>query len=449
MRFLSNKFSVDASTTSEASEDVESLSVADTKAREEISKKKRAIFVTNKTVLPTAVKNEDCQRILYGNGLEFQQGTDGFATKQSDGIVLPCILGTRMQGSILLATGAAGKNIPFHNQNDLHDYYNNLETIVVFADERMTDSARNVASSYRINALFIIQLGSTPVKWTAQNVLARMNSANINAITSLAGPLSLVLAQINERFYFYRGLGNKKYWDTTYLEFGVEVTGQVESIGLDKVAYPARKKVLNLDDSLSVVQQSSGATIGVADIKRMFEELDIQQIIAMKDDIYGILCQLQVLLDERRLRKLSRVLVETLTAKVQSATAPFRERYIHQLTHDYQTGNLFNRAEKEQRLGDWRRERMNIEKLLGPVISALADMATAQTTSRRTHDLTRLARKLRIRENVAAAKETTFETLAENLEKFAGEMGVLLINIQANGYNELLLNLNNLFLDGR
>jgi hypothetical protein len=102
---------------------------------------------------------EKTQLISFGNGIEFQLLDEELPTKsQSSAVVLPCIFGSQLQGPVLLATGTVPSNVPFFNESALREYYEQLKNIVVVADDRMTDNARNLATSYRINALFIVQL---------------------------------------------------------------------------------------------------------------------------------------------------------------------------------------------------------------------------------------------------------------------------------------------------
>ncbi len=67
----------------------------------------------------------------------------------------------------------------------------------------------------------------------------------------------------------------------------------------------------------------------------------------------------------------------------------------------------------------------------------------------RTHDLQRLVRQSQIRSNVEAVKSMTFDTLAGYLETYAGDMGVMLLNIETMPYRQLLGNLSKGAIDAR
>lgn len=104
---------------------------------------------------------------------------------------------------------------------------------------------------------------------------------------------------------------------------------------------------------------------------------------------------------------------------------------------------------KNQMFGELRKVTKDMQKALEPVISCLANMMSSQTTSKRTHDLKRLIRQTTIQKNVEAVKSMTFETLMGYLEEYAGEMGVMLLNIETTHYHQLLGNLKNSAIDAR
>jgi hypothetical protein len=104
---------------------------------------------------------------------------------------------------------------------------------------------------------------------------------------------------------------------------------------------------------------------------------------------------------------------------------------------------------KGDMLGELRKHTIHLQKDLELIISALVNMMSSQTTSKRTHDLQRLLRQTAISSNVAAAKNMTFDTLAGNLETYAGDMGVMLLNIETTPYRQLLGNLKKDAIDAR
>lgn len=412
--------------------------------------KENAIFTTDSATLPSFLDLEKTQIIRFGTGLEFKLPDERLPTREGpSAIVLPCIFGTELQGPILLATGTVPLNVPFPNEHALRNYYKQLKNAVVVVDERMTDNARNLASTYRINALFIVQLTSETEPKGTDDVLSLMDSTNINAVTALAGPQSLILVQISEKYYFYRGIANRAHLNTSGLAFGSDVTTVLESVGMDSILDPRIERVINLADTNSIILPTSGQLVQSQNLQNLFEEISVEQIQNLEEDISAAVPQLQMLLNQKDLQELSKALVAALSAKISNVAAPLRDRYTKFLTQEYNMEDPKSVQKRNNMLGELRKITKNMQRALEPVISCLANMISAQTTSKRTHDLKRLVRQTTIQNNVEAVKSLTFETLSGYLEEYAGEMGVMLLNIEATPYHELMFNLKNSVIDAR
>ncbi|GFF57856.1 conserved hypothetical protein [Aspergillus udagawae] len=410
--------------------------------------KENAVFTTNSAALPSFIDLEKTQIIRFGTGLEFKIPDEEVPTREEpSAVVLPCIFGTELQGPVLLATGTVPSNVPFPSEDALRDYYKQLKNAVVIVDERMTDNARNLASAYRINALFIVQLTPETEPKDTNGVLSLMDSANINAVTALAGPQSLILVQISEKYYFYRGIANRAHLNTSGLAFGSDVTSVLESVGIGSILDPRIERVINLGDANSVILPTTGQVVQPQDIQKLFEEISVDQIQNLEEDISAVVPQLQVLLNQKDLQELSRALVAALSAKISNAATPLRDSYTEFLTQEYRIEDPKSVQKKNNMLGELRKITKDMQKALEPVISCLANMISSQTTSKRTHDLKRLVRQTTIQNNVEAAKSMTFETLSGYLEEYAADMGVMLLNIATTPYRELLGNLKNSAID--
>ncbi|CAJ2509356.1 Uu.00g143820.m01.CDS01 [Anthostomella pinea] len=404
--------------------------------------KDSAVFMTHSTTLPPFLDSERSQLIRFGTGIEFQvQGQDSGTKHELSSVVLPCILGSMLEGPVLLATGTVPLNSPVVDDQALRDYYEKLKHVVIVVDDRMTDNARNLATCYRINALFIVQLRPEETPTSTDGVLSLLNSANINAVTALSGPQSLVLVQVSEKFYFYRGIANQAHLDTSRLAFGSDVTSILESAGVENMLEPKIGRVVSLDEVNRILLPASGQFVRPADLQGLFQDLSVDQIRKLEHDITASVPQLQVLLSQNDLQELSKALVGTLSAKVSDKVTPLRKAYIKFLTTEHRTGDATSVTKKNRLLGELRKSTKEIQKALEAAISSLANMMSAQTSSKRTHDLKRLARQTQIQVNVEAAKSMTFETMAGYLETHAADMGVMLLNIETAQYAELLGNL--------
>ncbi|KAL3473068.1 hypothetical protein BJX99DRAFT_234399 [Aspergillus californicus] len=406
-----------------------------------------AIITTDSATIPSFLDLKNTQIIRFGTGIEFKLPDKELSAKTNpSAVVLPCVFGSQLEGPLLLATGTTPSNVPFADEVALRSYYKQLKSAVVIVDDRMTDNARNLATTYRINAVFIVQLKPEHQLKTIDDVISLLDSANINAVTALAGPQSLVLIQIADKFYFYRGIANRIHLDTSRLKFGADVTSTLFSVGVESLLYPKVERLVTLGDASTIVLPSSGQLVRPQDLRKMFKDLSVEQVEALEEDILSVVPQLQVILNQKDLQELSKALVDALSAKVNELVAPLRKSYIKLLTGP----NMVDPESVKKRnnmLGELRKATKETQVALEPVISSLANMISSQTTSKRTHDLQRLVRQNQIQNNVEAAKSMTFDTLAGYLETHAADMGVMLLNIETAPYRELLGNLKTTAID--
>ena len=209
-------------------------------------------------------------------------------------------------------------------------------------------------------------------------------------------------------------------------------------------------RIVDLDeDSNTIILPTSGDFVRPQDLQRVFEELPIEKVLSMEEDITAAVIQLQSLLSQKDLQELSSALVSTLSAKINNATAPLRDMYLTFLAQEYNVEDTESVKRKNLLLGNLRKTTKELQRVLEPVISSLANMMSSQTTSKRTHDIKRLVRQAQIQGNVEAAKNMTFDTLAGYLETYAADMGVMLLNIDTVPYHQLLGNLKNTVIDAR
>ncbi|ETS77429.1 hypothetical protein PFICI_11303 [Pestalotiopsis fici W106-1] len=410
--------------------------------------KEHAIITTDSAIFPSFVDLASTQMIRFGTGLEFILPDEkSLAKEQSSTVVLPCIFGSLLSGPLLLATGTVPTNVPFRDEEALRSYYEQLKSVVVIVDDRMTDNARNLATSYRINALFIVQITPEGEPKDTDDVLKLLDSVNINAVTALAGPQSLVLVQVFDRYYFYRGLANRAHLNTTKLAFGTDITSIIESAGAEPMTDPRVKRLIDLENANTIILPSTGQLVRVQDLQKLFEDLSVNEIQAMEEDITAAIPQLQILLNQKDLQDLSQSLVAALSAKIGKAVSPMRDAYVNLVTENSNVADPELVKKKNDTLGLLRYTTKELQKALEPVISSLASIVSVRTTSKRTYDLKRLVRQSQIRGNVEAAKSMTFETLSGYLETYAEDMGVMLLKIKDEPYRELLGGLKNAAID--
>jgi hypothetical protein len=398
-----------------------------------------AIIATPSVTIPSFLDMKQIQLIRFGTGIDFKlPGTERRAENEMSKVVLPCVFGSQLEGPVLLATGTVPSNVPFPDEHSLHDYYNRLHSVVVVVDDRMTDNARNLATQYRINAVFIVQLNPKTKPKDTDDVINLMNSVNINAVTALAGPQSLILVHISNKYYFYRGIANRAHLNTSGLAFGSDVTNTLERVGTESLMDPRAARIINLTMPNSILFPISGQLIKGKDLEGIFQSFPLGKLKELEEDIAAAVPQLQSLMNQQDLQELSKALLGALSAKMSNELAPMRNAYIQFLTQEHKTTDRESTNKKNRMLGELRSATKELQTALGPIISSFSNMMSTQTTSKRTHDLKRLERQAQIQGNVTAAKSMTFETLAGYLETHAGDMGVLLLNIEDGLFSQLL-----------
>lgn len=405
--------------------------------------------MTNETTIPSHLGMHGPQLVKFGTGLQFAaEITELTKSEDCSTTVLPCIWGTEFQGPMLLANGICPTNVPFSDPIAILEYYSKLKSAVFILNDRMTDNARNLAPSHRMNAVFVVQPELTARSEKLKDVVHYLNSVNINGVTALAGPQSLVLVQLEDKFYFYRGIANRAHLNTSLLEFGADVTSAVKSAGLAALLEPTAKRVCNLgDDSNTVFLPISKQYIHPGKLAELFANASMLQVQNMEQDISAAVPQLQMLLNEKDLFALSQTMVEALVMKSAEATADPRNSYMEFLRTNWGSKDPETLKQKALLQGELKKATRKVQVALEPAISKLSAMISFRTTSKRTHDLKRLQRQSTIKGNVQAAKEMNFEKLAEYLEEYAADMGVMVLNIESGPFGELLRNLTSQTID--
>ena len=247
------------------------------------------ILATHSAILPNS--QEVSQIIRFGKGLEWVID-DQIDTSTRSLSVFPCVLGGILEGPLLLATGEAPLRVPLQNMSDLHQYYKQAKSIVVIVDENMTDNARTLATTWRINGLFIVQKPGE-LQNDSQDVTSILDNLNINAITALAGPQSLILAQLGSKYYFYRGMANHQYIDPSEFKFGLDVTELISSgeISAEKLFHPSWPRLVDLSQDNPIYLPKSGQTLQLSQLENTFRVLTLSEIRTLKDDIVAMVPQ--------------------------------------------------------------------------------------------------------------------------------------------------------------
>lgn len=341
---------------------------------------------------------------------------------------------------MLLAVGEPAKGVPFSNMEELHEYYRQSKSVIVLADEKMTDNARNVATTWRLNGLFILQTNKFDTPDDGVDVVRILDQLNVNAITALAGPQSLVLAQLGAKYFFYRGIANPRLFNASGLEYGQEVTNLISIHGLtslaEQVHHPSWPRLVDLARDNPVHLPKTSMTMSLGDIRRIFQQrasMD-DEIMAFKDDIAAVIPQLQVLLSPDKLQEICEELIGIVSAEVNDYINPLRREYSTFVVRDFDPADNESNMKKNMLLSSLRKLTKATQDNLQWLTNTLGNIVSIQTTSSRTHDLKRLARQTTIRSNALSTSGMDFGNLSCVLEEHASKLGVLLVNIRTDPY---------------
>lgn len=322
-----------------------------------------------------------------------------------------------MQGPMLLAIGEPPTGAVVTHTTELHEYYEKARTIVVLVDENMTDNARNVATTWRLNGLFVLQSTQADTPVDDADVIPLLNNLNVNAIAALAGPQSLIIVQLGAKYFFYRGIANPDAVDTSAFHFGQEITDLILTHGLKELAQKIHLRSwprfvdLAKDNAVSLPRAKQMMSLEM--IQESFKKASIDDLVTFKLDITMMIPQLQVLLSQDRLFELCQALIKFVLEKVNDLILPLRQEYSTFVVQDFDPDNKESARKRDKFLSNLKKTSKTVQHNIRWLTGALGRVVSTQTTSSRAHDLKRLARQTTIQGNVAAAKLMSFQKVLE------------------------------------
>ncbi|KAJ3125177.1 hypothetical protein HK098_000551 [Nowakowskiella sp. JEL0407] len=372
----------------------------------------------------------------------FGNGISDSATETDPVVILPCCLGNTLSGPLLLALGApyAGDdNVTFES------YTNMLKSThsVVFVSDRMRDQAKQLNRDLRLNGLFVIspkvkvngdlrkeldKLGSESVMGESlvEAVEKYLNALNVNAITALSGPQSIVVVKVGSKFLFYRGIRWPGFLDAVP-NFGADVTDLLEKYLQwtdEKRSVLPWDRLISLSSPLNVYFRNE--KIPVDGVVEKFSLLPLNEMTNFKDDIMDVLIQLQCSLGPEELQKISTALVNDLQKKSAEIVLPLKRKYM-----DYVLKNVnVDPNEKARLLGAYRTaEKVSVSGVKWLINYLGSSFVSQRTSSTREHNLKQILRKNQMANNLAAAKDLTYDELTDILDEHCSMVGVVIGNV--------------------
>ncbi|KAK6336275.1 hypothetical protein TWF696_001837 [Orbilia brochopaga] len=391
----------------------------------------KPLFVTEEgCTLPSFVAGHDGNHITFFQGITVHPSRPPHPTNDDKKtVVLPCALGNPLEGSMILALGT-----PFVGAKVSYEQYTRLfdkASIVVFTvSDRMTDQARVLNPDIRCNALYILQTRVPVPDQSTASVEDILNDTKINAITALAGPQSVVVVQLGDRYYFYRGIRWAGLLDEIP-KFGEDITEMVEAVlGQPPAKHPWNNIVSIGGDEPKVYFR--GTLCSPDELYTNFTSLQPDELESFKLEILDTLAQLQVALSPKALPEFTSKLQNKLKEMMDATIAPHKKAYVDSVlaskgqTRDPRLMEKYRKAEKAAKVSaQW-------------LIDALAALVSSRISSTRKYDLKQMIRKQKIMDNVAASKDMTYADLATILEEHCTEIGMVIANIDSEQFRTLL-----------
>ncbi|KAI8820251.1 uncharacterized protein EV422DRAFT_532163 [Fimicolochytrium jonesii] len=386
--------------------------------------------------------------LWFKTGITLTEYDDrGGSSILADEVVFPCCLGNILEGRKLLALGQPSMGLPGNVRNDTFDsLFEKGKAPVIIVSDTMTDQCRLLNPTERINGLFIIK-PKTPfdLKILDKEDLrhAFLIDLNINAITSLAGPQSLVVVQLAENFFFYRGIrwpGLLEFLPS----FGDDITDEIVSLADADVNLPWPRRVSIGKEGNSLSPYFLGTKVSVSSIPDTFAAMSFDMIQERREDITDILTQLQTVMAGEDITHFAQKLIETMKDKISKAIEPYKGPYIDFMISNFSLGS---RSPEDIKAMEVRKNTLHAayrdaEKQATAacqwLIDGLGNLVSTRTSSAKKHDLKQLERKNKVATNVADAKTMTMDDLNHILGLHCREIGVVSGQIDGNVLQDML-----------
>ena len=342
------------------------------------------VVVQDKYSVPADLTQMECY--YFGTAISYED-------ERAD-VVLPIAGGSVVMGDNILVHGKEPKVKNFSATLGA------ASCVVIVVGEEMQNSLIDKCQT-KVNAVFVV----VPVSEVG-SAIDIMDSMCVNAVTAMAGPCSVVLAQIRDKYYFYRGVDWPGFLEGA--AYGDDVSDAVPAlIALDTSVYPWPFRA-NMNEVFL-----NGASIPVDRVESIrFDETDTASF-------KNVLYQLQVIMSPEKLKAVQTGIIKIVMAK---------ERELRQSPH-------VKRMVEEGRFRDIKNFIKEQKAVYVDIVSLLQNAISLQKSSSKKHDLNRLMRKEAITANV---EEAATKTVGDMIDELCTELGTISCLIDNRMLNSLL-----------
>jgi len=241
------------------------------------------------TVVEKGIKVKGSKvNLVYGTGIDIYENS--IPDTSSAEYILPCAVG-ELQGPLALAIGRNAKQSI--SWDTIVKLYNRSGITIFHVSDRMLDIVRNT-TLYVANALFVVHV--TKIDIDNEKIFIDseyrediMNKVNVNAVTAMAGPNSIVVIEFGGKVFFYRGVRWVGFLDDIP-SFGEDV-----SFLLDKVNEFSVSENKNPWETLQKKDTSliffGGKEMKTSELLEEFKGLTLTTLNNNKEDILDVLTQ--------------------------------------------------------------------------------------------------------------------------------------------------------------
>lgn len=332
-------------------------------------------------------------------------------------VVLPHIFGTISN----ISACSLGKNskIDF----DVKSLINNNLSIVEVNDKWLDITPLSCLTTG--NCIMIItpsEIGSV------DDIQKFINNLCVNA-TCMAGPNSIVLVNVDDKLYWYRG---------------VRIQGLISNVPnyCDNVTGMFTQEILdswflsNTKLSWPLTQSKENRSVFWRDemvaISRCLNDLSgmsLHDIYENTDDIIDLLTQISIILEPVEIRDLRRQIDKNINDMQNEFIRPFQDEYYNSIQSVYSAGE---KTDLHKAGATFHKKRQEGIKMSQQVSNALQNLVSKRGVSNNNQSIKQRIRETAISNNVDSSKTMTINDKVDLFEKTCGKVGLLMIDININ-----------------
>lgn len=255
-----------------------------------------------------------------------------------------------------------------------------------------------------------------------------INNLCVNA-TCMAGPNSIVLVNIDEELYWYRGVRIPGLISKVP-NYCDNVTGMFTQDILDdwflsntKLSWPLTQS----KENRSVFWR--GEMVNIPKCLNYLSGMSLYDIQENTDDIIDLLTQISIILEPAEIRDLRRQIDKNLNDMQNEFIRPFQEDYYNSIQAVYSGGE---KTDLNKASSTFHKKRLEGIKMLQQVSNALQNLVSKRGVSNNNQSIKQRIRETAISNNVDSSKTMTVNDKVDLFEKTCGKVGLLMVDININ-----------------